>query len=84
MPAIGFGAVLFALFQIAVGVYTYRLVERSRPVAIVAAVVMGVGGVVAAVLVGGLLEPIVAEVLILAAYEYWTGRSDVDDAEAPN
>jgi len=84
VPAIGFGAVLFALFQVAVGVYAYRMVERSRVAAVLAGVVLGVGGVAAAVLVGGILDPIVAEVLVLAVYKYWTRTSGVDGAEAPN
>jgi hypothetical protein len=76
MPAIGLGAVLFAVLQFAIGAYAYRLVSGSRIRKFAAAFVFGLGGAIAAVVVRGVLEVVLAEALLLAAYAYWK-RTDI-------
>lgn len=81
MPSIGVVGVLFVLFQIAIATYTYKKVESSKSLAIFAALALGIGGIVAVILVDAILEPILVEVLILLAYEFWTRTTNVEDAD---
>jgi ABC-type Fe3+ transport system permease subunit len=69
MPALGVGALLFGVAQATISAYIYSEAKdhRLHPPAVPALVVFVVG-VLAALLLGGIIEVMILELLLIALY----------------
>jgi len=69
MPALGIGALLFGVAQATISAYVYSEAKnhRLRP-PVVPALVVFVLGVLAVLVLGGIVEVIVLELLLVALY----------------
>lgn len=68
MPALGIGALLFGVAQALVSAFVYSEVGDQFHPPVVPAVVVFLLGVFAAVVVGGVVEVIAVELLLVALY----------------